>query len=150
MNKDILKNKTVIQFLKFGAVGLSNTLIHYVVFLLCISLSFHYLAANALGFIISVTNAFYWNNKYVFAAEGKAKRNIFAAYVKMVLAYALTGIVLNSFLLYIFIDKLNIPGYLAQIIILCITVPLNFVINKFWSFKKRENEKEDKCIDSLL
>ena len=55
--------------MQFGIVGLSNTLISYVVYAVGIAAHLHYLAASVLGFLVSVANAFYWNNKYVFSAR---------------------------------------------------------------------------------
>ena len=57
------------QFIKFGLVGLSNTAISYFTYALCIYIGLHYFIANALGFVLSVLNSFYWNNKYVFACK---------------------------------------------------------------------------------
>ena len=57
---------SLIQFVKFGIVGLSNTLISYVVYVAGVRFGMHYLLASILGFVISVLNSFYWNNKYVF------------------------------------------------------------------------------------
>ncbi|MBR2401320.1 MAG: GtrA family protein [Lachnospiraceae bacterium] len=34
----------------------------------------HYLAANIIGNVISILNAYYWSNKYVFKAEEGEKR----------------------------------------------------------------------------
>ena len=53
------------QFVKFGIVGVSNTLISLAVYQLALNaLGMHYLAANLLGLVISVINAYYWNNLY--------------------------------------------------------------------------------------
>lgn len=55
------------QIIKFGIVGVSNTLISLAVYQLALNaLGLHYLAANALGLVISVVNAYYWNNRCVF------------------------------------------------------------------------------------
>ena len=54
------------QFVKFCVVGLSNFIISYVVYAAALALGLHWLAGSILGFVISVLNAFYWNNKYVF------------------------------------------------------------------------------------
>jgi putative flippase GtrA len=43
-----------VQFLKFAVVGVSNTLIAYGVYALCIFLGLPYLIANAIGFFIFV------------------------------------------------------------------------------------------------
>lgn len=127
----------LVQFIKFGIVGLSNTLISYVVYLAGVRLGMHYLLASVLGFVISVLNSFYWNNKYVFL-QGDAERNLFLTLIKTFLAYASTGLVLANILLYIWVDILGVSEYLAPIINLAITVPLNFVINKLWAFRNKK------------
>ena len=129
--------QSLIQFIKFGIVGLSNTLISYVVYLVGVRFGMHYLLASVLGFVISVLNSFYWNNKYVFQ-QGDEERNLWLTLVKTFMAYASTGLVLANILLYIWVDVLGISEYLGPIINLVITVPLNFVINKLWAFRGRQ------------
>lgn len=132
----------IVQFIKFGVVGLSNTVIGYVVYSLCVWLGMHYLWANVVGFLVSVINAFYWSNRFVFIKQEEERRNLWLVFIKTLLAYGSTGIVLNSILLWLFIDKCRISEYLAPILILIITVPTNFLLNKYWSFKpQKENEE---------
>ena len=125
---------SLIQFVKFGIVGLSNTLISYVVYVAGVRFGMHYLLASILGFVISVLNSFYWNNKYVFV-QGKEERNLLKTLLKTFMAYAFTGLVLANILLYIWVDILGISEYLGPLINLVVTVPLNFVINKLWAFR---------------
>ena len=129
--------RSLVQFIKFGIVGLSNTLISYVVYRVGVRFGMHYLLASVLGFVISVLNSFYWNNKYVFQ-QGDEERNLWLTLVKTFMAYASTGLVLANILLYIWVDVLGISEYLGPIINLVITVPLNFVINKLWAFRGRQ------------
>lgn len=132
----------IVQFIKFGVVGLSNTVIGYVVYSLCVWLGMHYLWANVVGFLVSVINAFYWSNRFVFIKQEEERRNLWLVFIKTLFAYGSTGIVLNSILLWLFIDKCRISEYLAPILILIITVPTNFLLNKYWSFKpQKENEE---------
>ena len=133
----------VYQFIKFGIVGLSNTLIGYVVYSICVFLGMHYLMANFVGFIVSVVNAFYWSDRYVFKKSNNEQRGVVLAFIKTIVAYASTGLVLNSLLLMLFINKLGISEYMAPILILLITVPTNFVLNKYWSFKTKKVNEED-------
>ena len=81
------------QFIKFGIVGVSNTLISLAVYQLALNaLGLHYLAANALGLVISVVNAYYWNNRCVFG--GGQKRPFLkhvALYFKSLTAYGGTS-----------------------------------------------------------
>lgn len=123
------------QFIKFGLVGLSNTIVAYLIYAICIFIGLNYLIANLLGFVISVYNAYYWSNRYVFQASPEEKRNARQTLLKTYVAYSTTGIFLNSILLYVFIDCLHISSYTAQVICLLFTVPINFLLNKFWSFK---------------
>ena len=137
-------NKTeVCQFIKFGIVGASNTLIAYVIYSICVYLGTHYLLANALGFFISVLNAYYWSDRFVFKkGEGEARSAIWTL-AKTYIAYGSTGLLLASILLYLYVDKLHISEYIAQLLVLVITIPLNFIINKFWSFKTKKVNEED-------
>lgn len=123
-----------IQFVKFGIVGLSNTMISYLVYVFLVSFGINYLAASIAGFIVSVINSFYWNNKYVFA--GTESRVLWKAFVKTFLSYAGTGLVLSNILLYLWVDVVHIHEMAAPIINLFITIPLNFLFNKLWAFKE--------------
>lgn len=128
------------QFVKFGVVGLSNTLISYVVYLIGIHLGIHYLIASVLGFVVSVQNAFYWNNRYVFQKKEGEERNWWKAWVKTFLSYASTGLVLANILLVFWVDVLHIPEFLGPIFNLLVTVPLNFILNKLWAFRGEKKE----------
>ena len=127
-----------LQFIKFGIVGVSNTLIHYFTYLICIFVGCHYLIASVIGFLVSVMNAFYWNNKYVFVKEENATRSLWQAFLKTFLSYAGTGLILENVLLVIWVRFLHVPEAIAPLVTLLITIPINFILNKFWAFKDRK------------
>lgn len=129
------KKETLFQFIKFGLVGLSNTVLSYVVYCVLIKLNTHYQIANIVGFIVGVLNSYYWNNRYVFKTNEGEKRNHIKTLFKTFVAYGITGLLLQGFLLWLFVERFEIDSLIAQLLGLCITVPLNFVLNKFWSFK---------------
>ncbi len=131
----------LIQFVKFGIVGVSNTLIHYFTYLILIALGCHYLIASVAGFLVSVVNAFYWNNKYVFTKEEGAARVWWQAFFKTFLSYAGTGLVLENILLVVWVRFLHVPETVAPLVTLLITIPINFLLNKFWAFRDRKNHK---------
>lgn len=126
--------QSLIQFIKFSIIGVSNTLISYLVYAAGVYFGLYYLSASVLGFVISVLNSFYWNNKYVFRQE-EGERNPWYTLAKTFLSYGATGLVLANILLYLWVDVLHISKYLGPIINLMVTVPLNFVLNKFWAFR---------------
>lgn len=124
------------QFVKFGIVGFSNTMISYVVYVILIAMNIHYLFASFLGFLVSVINAFYWNNKYVFKAGEGENRALWSSFLKTFTSYAGTGLILSNVLLVLWIDVFKISEILGPIINLFITIPLNFLLNKYWAFKE--------------
>jgi len=127
----------LIQFIKFGVVGFSNTVISYAIYYALVYINVHYIAANIAAFVVGVLNSFFWNNKYVFKQRGNEKRDTRSVLIKTYISYAFTGLVLSNILLYIFVDMLRVSKYLAPVFCLAVTVPLNFVLNKKWAFKDR-------------
>lgn len=129
------------QFVMFGLVGVSNTLISYLInvgILLALrplGFSWDYIVANIVAFILSVLWSFFWNNKFVFKTEDGKKRSIWLPLLKTYVAYGFTGIVLNNVLSWLWIDILNVSKFVAPLINLIISVPLNFILNKLWAFK---------------
>lgn len=137
INEEKLAN--VMQFVKFGFVGVSNTMLHYCIYLACTLMGFQYMLANFIAFTISVINSFYWNNRYVFKDSGEVKRFWLFTFIKTYISYSLTGILLNSILLHIEIDILKINKWIAPMANLLITIPLNFIINKFWAYNIKKS-----------
>lgn len=60
-------------------------------------------------------------------------RALFKAYI----SYAFAGIFLNSVLSFLWVEYLGISKIVSPIINLLVSVPLNFVLNKFWAFRKK-------------
>lgn len=132
------------QFIKFGIVGLSNTFISYAMYATLTFLGIPYLLANVAGFLLSVLNAFFWNNRYVFRKSADESRSLWWSLAKTFLSYAGTGLVLANILFVVFVEKFGISKYIAPILTLVITIPLNFLINKFWSFRTTPVKKGEK------
>ena len=100
--KNLLK-----QFVKFGFVGISNTVISYVTYLVGIKLGMHYIVASILGFFLSVVNAYYWNSRYVFYSK-ESGISQYMVFFKTLFSYAGTGLILSNVLLIILIDGINV------------------------------------------
>ncbi len=132
-----------LQFVKFGIVGVSNTIISYLIYAVSL-LAFrkygmftgtYYLVAQFVGFMLSVLWSFYWNNKAVFVLEEGKQRSVWKALLKTYVSYSFTGIFLNTLLIYLWVDLMHISEFLAPMFNLVINVPINFLINKCWAFK---------------
>ena len=126
--------KTFWQFIKFGMVGASNTLISLVIYYIGLYLNVHYVLSNVLGFIAGTLNAYYWNNKYVFKKEEGEERSTAKSVTKVFISYGIS-LGLSTVLLVLWVDVLHISERIAPLLNLCVTIPLNFVMNKFWAFR---------------
>lgn len=161
---------TVIQFIKFGLVGVSNTAISYGVDQLFYYVVFRDSAmeeklkitiVSALAFFVSVTNSYFWNNRFVFKSENrKSVGQHLYAYFKTVVCYALTGLVLSPAIKIWLSDVVmpaalvsrlpsflvaeggRLPYWVLSIVPLIVSIPLNFVLNKFWAFRSRGQKQE--------
>ncbi len=160
------------QFLKFGLVGVSNTLVNYLVYVVFVALGAHYVIANTLGFLISVLNAYFWGSRFVFKEdESKEKRIWWQVLLKTYASYAF-GFVLNTVLLALWIDVVFIGQYfgfvgemiaslrgifpflpesmtadeiseiVAPVLNMFVTIPINFIINKFWAYRQKNKTAE--------
>lgn len=138
--------ETLVQFIKFGIVGLSNTIISYVIYVVALLIfqnnkwipDWDYLIAQIIAFVLSVLWSFYWNNKCVFQKHEDTQRNLLQALLKTYISYAFTGLFLNSVLSLLWVEVLHINKLIAPIINLLISVPMNFILNKFWAFKEKK------------
>lgn len=135
-NKENLK-KALIQFIKFGTVGAINTVLSYAItngayYLLHL----HEQISNIIAFVITVFISFMLNGRFVFT-ENKEERNFWKSLLKVYASYSITGVFLTAILLYIEEELLGISHYIATLMNLVVTIPLNFILNKFWAYKEK-------------
>lgn len=127
----LLKNRdTAIQFIKFGIVGVSNTAIGLGTYYLFLYFGCHYMVANVLSWLISVFNAYFWNNRYVFKNEVAWIR----ALVKTYLSYGFSFLG-GCLCLYVLVEWMGVSDKIAPLLTLLLTIPMNFLLNKFWTFR---------------
>lgn len=147
-----LQHNVLMQFVKFGIVGLSNTIISYALYAVTLVTlqkvglfpKTDYLWAQTVAFILSVLWSFYWNNKMVFVTSEESERVWWKALIKTYISYSFTGLFLNSILLILWVKICGMSEFVAPILNLLISVPLNFLINKFWAFKATNKKCECK------
>lgn len=150
---------SLFQFVKFCLVGVTNTVISYCLNALTLLLlaptelskqiSIGPLAISpdveigiAVSFILSVLWSYYWNNSVVFTLKAGQKRNWFGALIKTYISYAFTGIFLAAVLSWLWVDVLGINKFIAPLLNLVISVPVNFVLNKLWAFRSKSEKQE--------
>ena len=128
------------QFVKFSLVGASNTLISlgfYYLFLY--AFGWHYQLANAVSFFLSIINAYFWNSRFVFrTAESLTCKQHLLTFGKSLVSYGGT-FALNVALLSLLVEVLHSSEGMAPVWALCITYPVNYLLHKYWAFRKQKS-----------
>lgn len=126
------------QFILFCIVGASNTLITmFVLWLLNGKFGMNYLLASSLGYACGVFNGYFWSAFLVFKHKKTTSNAIKFVLVNLVVL----GV--NNLLMFLWVDILGLGNILgfgvlpAQAITICFTMVLNFLLNKFWTFKEK-------------
>ena len=136
--------KSVVQFIKFGMVGVSNTLLSYCIYAGTVWTFQHkdifpkigYLIAQLGAFFISATWSYCLNSYFTFRdTRRKTIKEWICGLLKTFASYSFTGLGCSTLILVILVGKLNLSPYLAQAINLMIGIPLNFTLNKLWVFR---------------
>ncbi|MDN3717482.1 GtrA family protein [Vibrio breoganii] len=110
------------KIFKFGLFGILNSLLSYMVFSFLIYIGAYYLLASLLSFILGTISSYYLNSTYTFhTTVGNSKL------VKFSISMTLS-LVLGLLLLYFFVDALSVPILLAQIYVIIIRFPVNYLL----------------------
>jgi putative flippase GtrA len=126
-----LNAKVIVQFLKFGIVGVSNTLIAFAVYTVLLKVfGVWYVAASGIGFAVGAVNGFLLNRRWTFREHvGDALTPVRWAIVQT------CGLGLNLGLVYVFVDGLGMDKLVGQIPTTAIVTVLTFVVNRSWTFR---------------
>ena len=121
-----------VQLAKFLMVGLSGYVVNLAVFTFSIAvLDVHHIAAATLAFVVAVTNNFWWNRHWTFAA-GDGHAGFQAA---RFLTVSVVAFLIQLGMLELLITSGGLPKVAAQAISLVLATPVNFIGNKLWSFR---------------
>lgn len=124
--------KLIKQFIKFSLVGIINTLINLAIFLLLTEIfEVYYILSAVFAFLVAVTNSFVLNKIWTF------KENLRLELGKKYLRFGLVSVsalLVNLFFLYIFTEVFGIYYIISQILAIGISLIINFIGNKIWTF----------------
>lgn len=114
------------RFIKFGLVGVLNTIINWILFILLNSMGVYYIISNIIAYSISTLNSYLWNSKWVFKYTGD---NVNQTTFKFIILNII-GLVLNTIILFLLVDIIKLPKIIALIIATGVVMILNYFINK--------------------
>ena len=85
------------RFIKFGLVGVLNTIINWILFILLNSMGVYYIISNIIAYSISTLNSYLWNSKWVFKYTGDNVNQTTFKFITL----NIIGLVLNTIILYL-------------------------------------------------
>lgn len=124
-----------------------------------------YFISNIIAFVISVFTAFLISNKFVFVEDKDAQKRVWwKTLIKTYMAYAFTGLILSNLLSTFWMDVVHIYRYLgwlndvfawigiemsqrrmttyiAPLFNMVISIPINFIMNKYWAYRQKGKKK---------
>jgi len=121
----------IIQFLKYGIVGLSGVVIDFAVtWFLKETGRFNKYIANTCGFVCAATSNYLFNRIWTFESDNP---EILYQYFSFFMV-SLIGLGINNLALWGCTDKLKWSFYLSKLVAIGITTLWNFTINYFFIF----------------
>jgi putative flippase GtrA len=121
----------LVQFVKFGIVGVSNTLLAFAIYTVLLKVfGVWYLGASAIGFIVGAVNGFLLNRRWTFAGHvGDSLTPVRWGVVQG------CGLALNEGLLFLFVDGAGIEKLLGQALATIVVTVVTFLVNRAWTFR---------------
>jgi putative flippase GtrA len=122
-----------LQLVRFGLVGGVGFVVNLVVYAICVhGAGVDYHVANVVAWLVAVLNNFVFNRHWTFdAADGRAH----AQAIRFLLV-SLVAEALSLLLLTVFVEAAGIAKVPAQALAVGCSMPVNFLGNKLWSFKR--------------
>ena len=122
----------LINIIKFSIVGVSNTLLNFVILILLNNIGINYILASIIAYSISIINSYFWNSRLVFKYDNKNKKSILIKFIIL----NLIGLSINAVLMATLVGVLAIKKIVAMFIVSLLVMCINYILNKIWVFKK--------------
>ncbi len=121
-----------LQLVRFGIVGGSGFVVNLVVYAICTqAIGIDYRAASVLAWLVAVLNNFLLNRHWTFdAAAGSARFQAIRFFVVSLVAEGFSLLLLT-----VLVESAGMSKVPAQAVAVALSMPLNFLGNKLWSFR---------------
>ncbi len=120
----------IVRLAKFGAVGVTNTAVTYLVYVGLRALGAGVYGANLAGYVAGVVNSFVWSRRWVFRrADGRVGRQVVWFVVGFAVCYGFQWLALRGLL------AAGVGEYVAQLLAMCVYTGLNFLFNRLFTFR---------------
>ena len=128
------RRKVIDEFFKFGLVGFLGTLINLLIlYVFTEFVGIYYLVSAIIAFFVAMTSNFILNKIWTF--KEPIKLNVGKKYLQFSLV-SVVALFVNLFFLYVFTEFLGIYYLISQVLAIGVSLIINFLGNKIWTFKR--------------
>lgn len=144
--KRLIEAFDIKKFMKFGLIGVLNTVVDVVVFflvfrLICAAAGYDpkatdlpfwmTAAAQAISFVAAALNSFLWNKSWTFEKKNKVTRREATRFLVTNVGYYVVSLLLIRAVAALF----GVPDTVAKLPATCCMILYNYLMNKFWVFQ---------------
>ena len=134
--KKLLRDERISEIIRYLIVGGATTLVSFVVFFACEKmLGIDYRVANVISWVFAVAFAFITNRRFVFNSDG----NLITQLLSFV-ASRLFSLGAEEGSMILMVEVLKLESLWAKIIAQVIVVILNYILGKFFVFRKKKKD----------
>ena len=125
-----------VQLVQFGIVGGIGFVVNIAVYALCVhGAGMDYHLAAAVAWLVAVLNNFVLNRHWTFnAGAGRAHHQAARFLIVSLIAFGFSQLLLT-----LFVEVVSLPKVPAQALAVALSMPLNFLGNKLWSFRSERD-----------
>lgn len=128
----MIKSKVV--FLKFGLVGILNTLIDFIMFAMFIHFGANYIVAQVGSYTCGLVNSYVLNKSWTFQSNKKINVQEIGKFI----AVNFITFLITIGLLHLFKQMTGLDLLLIKLIVTAIGMAVNFIGLKLWVFVERK------------
>ena len=127
-----MDKKSFFQLIKFGMVGVMNTLVDFIVYQVLVYFGLHYAVAQCISYSCGLLNSYFFNSRWTFKETKKYTKQEFARFILV----NLISLGISVLLLRLCYEVLGITSDLvAKLIVTALVMVINFIGNKLFVFK---------------
>ena len=127
--------KKNIDFIKYCLIGCSGAFLDFIIFVFLIKFIGinHYLMGNCISVTVGITNNFFLNAYLNFKTTDK----IFLRFISFYFV-GIIGLIISLGILYLMVDIYKYNAVFSKIVTIFVITVIQFLLNKFITFKKGE------------
>lgn len=121
----------------YGLIGCFSSSLDFCVYTLLVKCTaLNYLVANCISVVCGIVTSFTLNRSYNFKVKDKAVRRFV-----VFLTVGLCGLAMSNAILYVAIQMFDLNKLLSKLLSIVIVVLLQFVANRYITFKSNEDKR---------